>query len=277
MISILILTLNEEADLPRCLDALQWCDDIVVMDSFSTDRTIEIARVAGVRVVQRAFDSFAGQRNFALQNVPFHHDWVLHLDADEVCTEPLRIEIQQTIPEPQFDAYRIPSKMIFMGRWLRFAGMYPTYQVRLGRYPEFRFKQVGHGQREDIEPARVGTLKEPYLHYSFSKGLGDWFDKHNRYSTLEAHEILKNRTIESIDLRGLFSIADSTRRRRALKQLTACFSFRPMLRFLYMYFICLGFLDGRAGYRYCRLLAMYEAMIEMKVLELRLRIECREV
>jgi glycosyltransferase involved in cell wall biosynthesis len=239
-----------------------------VIDSFSTDRTIEIAQAAGARVVQRAFDSFAGQRNFALQNVRFNHDWVLHLDADEVCTEPLRQEIQQAIFEPQFYAYRIPSKTIFLGQWLRFSGMYPCYQVRLGRHPVFRFKQVGHGQREDITPARVGTLKEPYLHYSFSKGFEDWFAKHNRYSSDEALDFIENCQGENLDWSSLLSFRDQTRRRRALKDLASHLPCRPICRFLYMYVLRMGFLDGRAGLKYCRMMAMYEAMIDLKVEEL---------
>jgi glycosyltransferase involved in cell wall biosynthesis len=151
------------------------------MDSFSTDQTTEVARGFGARVVQRKFDSFAGQRNHALDSVDFRHDWILHIDADEVVTSALKREMLEAIKSEGLDAYRIPSKTMFFGRWLRFSGMYPTYQVRLGRKGHFRFKQVGHGQREDIPPDRIGTLKEPYLHYSFSKGLAEWFDKHNRY------------------------------------------------------------------------------------------------
>ncbi len=81
--------------------------------------------------------------------------------------------------------------MMFFGRWLRYSGLYPSYQVRLGHRERFRFKQVGHGQREDLAPERVGTLAQPYLHYSFSKGLTEWFDKHNRYATDEARETVK--------------------------------------------------------------------------------------
>ena len=247
-VSTLILTLNEEANLPRCLESLAWCDDIVVADSFSSDRTVEIARAAGARVVQRGFDSFAGQRNFALDNVNLRNEWVLHLDADEVCTESLREEIQRRTLDPQIDAYRVPSKMIFLGRWLRYAGMYPSYQVRLGRHPVFRFKQVGHGQREDIDPSRVGTLRSPYLHYSFSNGLDDWFRKHNRYSTDEAMEIVEHGANVRLDLGGLFSIRDPTRRRRALKTFANRLPFRPAWRFFRAYILKLGCLDGFPGF-----------------------------
>ncbi|MGD0900435.1 MAG: glycosyltransferase family 2 protein [Thermoguttaceae bacterium] len=270
-VSILLLTLNEELNLPRCLEAITWCDDIVVLDSYSTDRTVAIAKAAGARVFDRTFDNFAGQRNWALENVPFQHDWILHLDADEVCTPGLLSEIVTRIGDSRYGAYRIPSKMIFLGKWLRFAGMYPSYQVRLGRNPVFRFKQVGHGQRENIDPARVGTLRHPYIHHSFSKGLHDWFAKHNRYSSDEATELAGRETTDGLDLSGLVDWRDPTRRRRAIKAIVNRLPFRPTLRFFYMYFGHFGFLDGSAGYQYCRLLAMYQAMIDMKVGELRRR------
>lgn len=267
-ISVLVLTLNESANLSACLSALSWSDDIVVLDSFSTDRTIDLARSLGARVVQRNFDSFAGQRNFALDSVEFKNEWILHIDADEVVTEALRHELLDAAKSARFDAYRIPSKTMFFGRWLRFSGMYPTYQVRLGRKEHFRFKQVGHGQREDISPDRIGTLHEPYLHYSFSKGLAEWFEKHNRYSTDEAREAIRQlNAVDGIDWGGLLS-SDPTRRRRAIKQLSIRLPLRPTLRFLYMYLFRLGFLDGRPGLIYCRLLAIYEYMIVLKMREI---------
>ena len=266
--SVLILTLNEEANLPACLKAVEWCDDIVVLDSFSQDRSTEIAGQFGARVFQRRFDDFASQRNFALENVSFKHDWVFHLDADEVFTPELRSEVEFKIQQPDCDAYYIPSKMMMKGKWLRHAGLYPSYQVRLTRLKVFRFKQVGHGQREDIDNSRVGRLSNPYIHNSFSKGLGDWIDRHNRYSTLEAQESLKEVEGQGFSWAGLFA-ADGIRRRRALKHLSYRMPFRPFLRFVYMYFFRLGFLDGVQGWIYCSLLAMYESMIAMKMAEAR--------
>jgi glycosyltransferase involved in cell wall biosynthesis len=259
-VSVLVLTLNEKENLPRCLGALDWSDDIVVLDSHSTDGTQDLARSLGARIFERTFDNFAGQRNYALDQIEFRNEWILHLDADEVVTPALRDEIAQAIENARFGAYRIASKLIFRGRWLRFSGMYPTYQVRLGRRGELRFKQVGHGQREEIDSHRVGALKEPYLHYGFSRGLADWIERHNRYSTDEA---LKNVSDADLGFRQLLS-TDRTDRRRALKRLSAHLPFRPTLRFLYMYLLRLGFLDGRAGWTYCRLLAMYEYWIVLK-------------
>jgi glycosyltransferase involved in cell wall biosynthesis len=270
MISVLILTLNEEANLPRCLDALGWADDVLVVDSFSTDRTVEVAEARGARVLQRRFDDFAGQRNFGLTEGGLKHEWVLHLDADEVVPPALRAEMFRVIEDDGKDAYRVPSKMMLHGQWLRYAGMFPAYQVRLGRREALQFEQVGHGQRETLPPERVGTLEHALLHYSFSKGLDDWFEKHNRYSTAEARLALEEAAAGEVDWGGLVA-SDGTRRRRALKKLSARLPFRPTLRFLYMYVLRRGFLDGAAGYTYCRLLSMYEAMTVLKIKEQRLQ------
>lgn len=272
MISVLILTLNEEDNLPRCLDALDWADDVLVVDSFSTDRTVEVAEAWGASVLQRRFDNFAGQRNFGLTEGELKHEWVLHLDADEVVPPELRDEMFRVIEDDSKDAYRVPSKMILHGRWLRYAGMYPAYQVRLGRRDALQFEQVGHGQRETLSPESIGTLEHALLHYSFSKGLDDWFAKHNRYSTAEARLALKEAASGDMDWAGLVA-SDGTRRRRALKKLAARFPFRPTLRFLYMYVLRRGFLDGAAGYTYCRLLSMYEAMTVLKIKEQHLQDE----
>ena len=252
------------------MEAVSWCDDVVVLDSHSNDRTVQIAEEYGARVFFRKFDNFAEQRNYALQNIPFKHEWIFHLDADEIITEELRSEMEQNISQTSCDAFRIPSKMMLFGKWLRFSGMYPSYQVRLTRYPVFKFRQVGHGQKEDMEQSRIGTLNNPYLHYSFSKGFGDWLEKHNRYSTLEAEESLRHLTSESVDWAGLLS-RDATRGRRALKELSFRLPFRPIARFIYLYLLRLGFLDGVPGFLYCNLMAFYEFMIVMKLREIKRR------
>src|SRR6184192_4570942 len=150
MISVVILTLNEERNLPRCLEAISWCDDVLIVDSFSSDATLKIAAEYGVRVVQRAFDSFAGQRNFAVEHCELRYEWIFHLDADEVMTPDLSAEILGCIPATDKNAYRVSSKLMFHGKFLRHAGLFPWYQVRLGRRGKLRFTQVGHGQREQL-------------------------------------------------------------------------------------------------------------------------------
>lgn len=268
MISVLILTLNEEQNLPRCLAAVRWADDILVLDSFSTDRTVEIARQTGARVLQRRFDDFARQRNHGLQHGELKHEWVLHLDADEVVTPDLKDELLRVVKSGDKDAYRVASKMMFQDRWLKYSGMYPTYQVRLGRKDKLAFVQVGHGQRENLPADRLGTLREGLLHYSFSKGLADWMERHRRYANDEAIHFVDQLAGKSVDWRGLISMGDAVRRRRALKHLAFYLPARPALRFFYMYCLRRGFLDGRAGLEYCRWLSRYERMITLKIREL---------
>lgn len=268
MISVLILTFNEEQNLPRCLDSVSWSEDVLVVDSFSADRTVEIAKAHGARVRSRRFDDFAGQRNFGLEHGGLKEEWVLHLDADEVVTARLQEELTATAARAACDGYRLASKMMFRERWLKHAGMYPAYQVRFGRRDVLRFKMVGHGQRETLPADRVGTLTEPLLHYSFSKGLDDWHTRHEAYAAAEAAENLAILSRGCTSWRGLLA-ADATERRRAVKELSVRLPFRPAWRFFYMYALRRGFLDGTPGWQYCRMLSWYEGRIVAKLKALR--------
>lgn len=278
-VSVLVLTFNEADNIDACLASVAWSDDVLVVDSFSTDDTVARAEAGGARVLQRPFDNFAGQRNWGLQQGGFRHEWVLHLDADERVTPAGRDEMLAIATAPHAAdaplAYRVPSKTIFRGHWLRHAGMYPTYQVRFGRRDALAFEQVGHGQRETVPPERLGTLAEPLLHHSFSKGLADWFARHNRYSTDEAEHAFAAAGAR-LDWRGLVQTADPTRRRRTLKALSYRMPFRPALRFAYMYALRRGVLDGRAGLEYCLMLASYEYMIGAKMRSLRAEARARD-
>jgi glycosyltransferase involved in cell wall biosynthesis len=269
MVSVLILTLNEESNLPACLESVKWSDDVLVLDSFSTDKTVEIARAAGARVMQNRFVNFSEQRNFGVQKGGLKHEWILHLDADEVVTAELKDELLRRIQTEDREAYRVPSKMIFEGRWLKYSGMYPTYQVRLGRREKLKFVQVGHGQRESMRADRLGTLRNALLHYSFAKGISDWVARHNRYSTDEARHFVDDLAGKELDWMGLCSSNDVVRRRRTVKQIAFHLPCRPALRFIYMYCLRLGFLDGTPGLHYCRLLAFYEYLVTLKIQELR--------
>jgi len=264
LISVLILTLDEEANIGDCLDSVSWADDVLVLDSGSTDRTVEIATARGARVMHRDFDDFARQRNYGLAHGDLAHDWVLHLDADERVTPALRDALHARAKAGAHDAYRVPSKLMLHGQWLKHAGMYPTYQIRFGRREALTFTQVGHGQRGDLPADAIGTLDEPLVHHAFSKGLDHWLDRHNRYSTDEARHALALRDGRGIDWAGLVA-TDAQRRRRALKDLSYRLPLRPLLRFLYVYVLRLGVLDGRAGFDYAKMLAVYEAMIDLKI------------
>jgi glycosyltransferase involved in cell wall biosynthesis len=268
MISVIILTHNEETNIARCLDSVSWSDDILVVDSFSEDRTVEISKRHGARVIQRAFEDFSSQRNFASEQGNLKHEWVLHLDADEIVTPELSAELLGAMFGDK-DAYRVSSKLIFCGKFLRHAGLFPWYQVRFGRKQALRFKQVGHGQRETLEPGRIGTLKSSLLHFNFSKGLCDWIEKHNRYSTAEARQNVYGAADDNVPIQDLFSMAPN--RRRAAKRIFRRLPCRPTIRFIYMYLFRGGILDGKAGFTYCRLLAWYERLIVWKEREIRAR------
>lgn len=264
-ISIVVLTFNESANIRRCLSSVQWANDILVVDSGSTDDTVEAALSFGARVVSRAFDSFAAQRNFALDHGALKNDWVLHIDADEVVSDDLRIELLKLVEEgPRKDAYRVPEKLILHEKWLKYSGMYPRYQVRFGGRTTLRFHMVGHGQREVLDQSSVGTIRGELIHFNFSKGISDWMTKHARYArdeALSAETEVKYRWVE------LFQAKDATERRRILKNLSSRMPMRPLLRFLYVYVLRRGFLDGRAGFRYALLLATYQWCIDLNRLE----------
>lgn len=274
MISVLILTKNEEINLPHCLASLAWCDDIVVLDSGSTDRTVEIAKDFGARVEHRNFDNWSAHLNWAGAEIAFKHDWLYYSDADEVMPEELRDELHRIVKggEGQEDAtrpvaYRLRYKNFFMGRWIKHCGIYPVWVLRFYKPRRVRWERL-------VNPTAVvsgveGKLAGHFHHYSFRKGLSHWVDKHNSYSTQEAMESLKSLKAGRVPLGDLMPWNGPAVRRVALKELSFRMPFRSQLRFAYMYFWKLGFLDGRAGYHYCKLLSIYEYLIEMKVQELR--------
>ncbi len=270
-VSTLIMTLNEEDNLPACLASLNWCDDIVVLDSFSTDRTVEIARAAGARVYQRAYDTEDRQRMYGLTEIKFKHAWVYTPDADEITPPDLRDEMLAIATDPDRPEvyFKARYKNMFLGRWIRHASLYPTWITRLVRPDRVRFERSVHS-RASGGPG--GELQAHFIHYSFNKGLAAWYDKHNRYSSVEADLSAAQLLERHIDWGGLLS-GETERRRRALKSLSYNLPLRPSLRFLYMYVLRGGFLDGKPGYLYCRLLAAYEFMIVVKTEEHRHRKE----
>ncbi|HWA07882.1 MAG TPA: glycosyltransferase family 2 protein [Opitutaceae bacterium] len=263
--SLLILTLNEERDLPRCLASAPECDDVVVLDSGSTDRTAEIARAAGARIFTRRFDNFAGQRNYAQREIPFRHPWVFHLDADEQLTPALIEECDRAAGRADIDGCWVAPRMMFMGRWIPHCTDFPAWQARFVRAPQFSFIEVGHGQREAPE-MRLARLQANYLHDLSSGGEEEWLDKHRRYARAEAESHLRN--AGATRWRDLFA-AEKLQRRRALKQVSYSLPCRPALRFLYQYILRRGFLDGREGLRYCQLLALYEGFATAELRRLR--------
>lgn len=267
--SVLILTHNEAINIDRCLTSLSCCDDIVVLDSFSTDSTMEILRRHPVRTCQRTFDTFAGQRNWGIQHVDFKHAWVLHLDADECLTPELHQELLEVTAKDEKSAYLIANKIVFMGRWIRHASMFPHYQARLLRLGEAEFVQKGHGQTLGATLRGVGVLREAYWHHNFSKGIADWVTRHNRYSTDEAFRIGSQKGSWGSAMKQAIWGLTPQERQQGRKRLADSVPFRPVIRFGYLYFWRLGFLDGVAGFHYCMLMAIYDYFTRLKCAELR--------
>jgi glycosyltransferase involved in cell wall biosynthesis len=267
--SVLILTLNEEINLPACLKSVKCCDDIVVLDSFSSDRTLEIAQGAGARVVQRRFDNYAAQRNSALKEIQYKNPWVFMIDADERVTPELMNEIEAAISqnEPEITLYRVRRKDIFWGRWLHHSSGYPTWFGRLIKIGHVWIeRQVNEEYKTN---GKVGYLREHLLHHPFNKGIKYWFERHNFYSSWEA-DILHGERSRSFKFLSLLS-SDPVVRRKVLKQLAYRLPLRPLLVFFYLYFVRFGFLDGQPGITYCILRAIYEYMIVQKIKEIQRR------
>jgi glycosyltransferase involved in cell wall biosynthesis len=265
-ISILILTLNERSNIDACLASVAAFDDVVVLDSFSSDGTQDAARRLGARVVERRFDNWAAHQNWAMANVEFRHPWVFYLDADERMTPELEAEIAGIAADPARSevAFYCGRRNYFMGKWIRHA-MPPGMIMRFFRPGRIRFERL-------VNPVPVidgphGYLKGMFDHYNFSKGLTEWFEKHNKYSLFEAMEGRKLLKAGHGSLSDLIS-SDRFERRRAMKDLSFRMPLRSTLKFAWMYLLKRGFLDGRAGFDYCRLQAMYESMIVMKMREL---------
>jgi glycosyltransferase involved in cell wall biosynthesis len=269
--STLILTKNEAANIRRCLESLAFCDDIIVLDSFSEDETEALVKGTSARFFQRAFDTFAGQRNWAIDNVVFKYRWVLHLDADECLTPQLHAELSRLAADDGKSAYMLANRVIFMGRWIRRCTMYPYYQARFLRLGESRFKQVGHGQHLGHATRGTGIALEPYTHYNFSKGIADWVARHNRYSDDEARRITRDDRGFLASLPEAIVSRDAGEKQQARKRLADHLPLRPLVRFLYLYVWKWGFLDGRAGFDYCMLMAFYDYLIRLKVIEHRQR------
>lgn len=267
MISVVILTLNEQANLGECLNSVSWSDDVVVFDSYSADQTVEIARAAGARVVQRRFDNYAAQRNAAMSEVAYKYPWVLMADADERWSREAYEEMRAAIENDKQNAisvYHFRRKDIFLGRWLRRSSGYPTWAGRLIRLGQASVqRQVNEEYHTN---GHKGFLQSHFVHYPFNKGISHWFKRHNRYSSMEACAFIED-SHKKIRLRDLLS-RDPTVRRKMLKRIALRLPCRSFLVFCYLYIFRLGFLDGVAGFTYCRLRAIYEYMIDLKVREL---------
>ena len=273
---MLILTKNEEHDLPGCLLSLSAVDDIVIYDSLSTDATNHLALEAGARFVERpGFDgskAFGGNeaehRTWGIREIEYKHPWLFVIDADERLTPEAAAELKTIAsnPDPLYVAYRIRRRDFFHGRHLRHVQTSPWY-IRFFR-PEFVHYERLVNPVTVVQGA-VGDLLHPLDHYPFSKGLSHWISRHNSYSSFEAQQILQNRASqEPFSLPAAFIERDFNRRRFHQKELFYRLPARPLIKFLLLYVFKRGFLDGRPGFAYALLQSIYEAMIVLKVQEL---------
>jgi glycosyltransferase involved in cell wall biosynthesis len=268
-ISVAILTLNEEANLAGCLESVRWCDDVVVLDSFSSDTTVSIAEKYGARVERRTFDDYARQRNHALAEISYRHPWVLMLDADERVPVELQREMCAAVAAApgEVDLFRMRRKDHLFGRWIRGSSGYPTWFGRLMRLGRVRVERAYN--EEYHADGEVRELEHHLHHFPFNKGFAAWIEKHDRYSTMEAELRLAGGTHAPAG--DLFS-GDRTLRRRALKATLYRMPGRPLLVFIALYFFRGGLIEGRAGLTFSLLRAWYEYMIDCKYFELQRRV-----
>lgn len=279
-VSVLIPAKNEEANLPACLQSVAQADEIFVVDSQSSDRSGEIAESFGAKVVQFNFNGrWPKKKNWALENLPFRNEWVLIVDCDERITPELWDEIAIAIQNPEYNGHYLNRRVFFLGRWIRHGGRYPDWNLRLFKHECGRYENLGTegirntGDNEVHEhvilKGQASYLKNDMLHEDF-RDIYEWLARHNRYSNWEArvyYNILQGRSEN--DSIGADLFGDAVQRKRFLKKIWVRLPFKPTLRFILVYFLRLGFLDGRAGYIYSRLLSQYEYHIGVKLYELR--------
>lgn len=273
-VSVLIPIKNEVKNLSRCLSSVTWADEVFVVDSASTDGSQALAEQFGANVVQFTFNGiWPKKKNWALENLPFRNEWVFILDADEVLPDGTGDEFGEIIAHDGYGktGYWINRRFMFMGKWLRHA-YYPNWNLRLfkhklGRYERLVMGATGSGDNEVHEHIIVqgesGHLKSEMDHYAFPS-VDVFVEKHNRYSNWEAALDAQTSKHEDAHLQS-----SEVKFRRKLKQWVRRMPFRPLLRFIYVYFFQMGFLDGREGYYFARLHGFYEFLSVAKSYELK--------
>src|SRR5262245_51875296 len=269
-VDVLIQTFNEELNLPHTLaTVVGWANRIFIVDSGSTDRTQQVAEEFGAEFVPHAWEGYARQKNWALANLPLEAAWTLILDADEALTPELRLEIDQIVRRPpenvKESGFYLNRVFVFLGKEIWHCGYFPSWNLRL-------FKR-GRAKYEDrkvhehmIVDGPTAYLKHWMIHED-RRGMEHLFAKHNRYSTLEAQEILD--TPEPWPGLRRFITDRPARRRFGKSRLLPILPMPWLWRFLYMYVGRLGFLDGRAGWWLCSFLGKYEFLIQIKLRDLK--------
>jgi glycosyltransferase involved in cell wall biosynthesis len=231
-VSVSIIAFNEATRIRPCLESVQWADEIVVVDSLSRDETVKICLEYTDQVIPQPWLGYGLQKNFALSQVK--NEWVFSIDADERVTPELQKEIQTVLSDsPKVMGYYVPRKSFFLGKWIRFCGWYPDYNLRLFRKDRGRFKDRMVHECVDVD-GPVGFLKGPLEHETY-RSLDEYFERMHRYSSLGAMEMKKEK--KSITVLDLF--------------------FRPPATFLKMYFFQQGFREGWRGFLLSCLYSMY--------------------
>jgi glycosyltransferase involved in cell wall biosynthesis len=265
MLDVLILTHNEELNLPHCLASVQGlATRVFVVDSFSTDKTAEITRQMGAELVNHPWEGYAAQKNWALDHLPLASPWTLILDADESLTPELAEEIRRVVSRPPEEvpqsAFCLNRVLIFMGSEIRHCGYFPSWNIRLFKRGAARYeqRQVHEHMIVDGSIAHLRGL----MRHEDRRGLEHYIAKHNRYSTLEARELYRQEEPWP-GFKRFFT--DRVARRRFTKYRLATKLGMPWLwRFFYMYVLRGGFLDRQAGLSFCLFISSYEMFIRMK-------------
>ena len=277
-LSVLVPVKNEAANLRDCLASVSFAQEIVVVDSGSTDGTQVIAEAAGARVIQFAWNGkLPRKKNWALENVPWQHQWVLIIDADERITPELEREIRRAICRGDVDGFYLNRRFWFLDGWINHCGYFPSWNLRLFRHRLGRYEQIAIGNdipsgdneihEHVLLNGRVEYLPIPMEHYAFPN-IATFVEKHDRYSSWEAAARTKLYSGREKSLRSK-PFGSGLERKRWLRNLATRAPFRPGLRFLYHYVWRQGFRDGCRGWVICRLLAWYERSIVVKERELK--------
>jgi glycosyltransferase involved in cell wall biosynthesis len=264
-ISAVVLTLNEAANLPRCLASLAFSREIAVVDSGSGDDTAAIAVSLGAKVFTHIQDgpfNIAEQRNWALDHCGLSGDWVLFLDADEVVPQDLARELTRVCAAggTDRDAFELTPRYLFWGKWLRRTQGYPNWHPRLVARGRARF--AGGVWEHFAAGARAGRIMVPYDHYANSKGFSDWLARHDRYSTWDA-----GKTVDFLSSPDKGQALGTTRKLWLRKMAARLWPLRPFARFFLMYVLRGGFTEGFAALMFCLMYLFYEFMIVIKIIE----------
>jgi glycosyltransferase involved in cell wall biosynthesis len=267
-ITALIPTFNEAHNIEECLACLTWVDQIVVCDSFSSDATVEIAKQFTTDVFQHEYIDSATQKNWAMDTLPIRGDWTLIVDADERIMPELADEIVELLAEDDQECigYFVNRRNLFFGKWIRHAGFYPSWNLRLFRTGAARYecKKVD-ADVQTTRPGKVAHLRHDMLHHT-SPTIASTVQRWNRYSTWDALE--RTKPAEERDDCAVVACA-SGRAATPLRRLYECLPGKALLMFLYMYVFRGGFMDGKAGFYVCSLYAFREFLAGAKLWELR--------